>query len=83
MSGSIKESKNSELHLQLRDPHNNLTYEDKGKNIGLEIIQEIFDYIYLSPRLADSVQDPSLSINSFIFSENKKNFAAFQILSAY
>ncbi len=45
MSRRIKESINSELHLQLLDRHNNLKYEDKGKNVGLEIIQELFDYI--------------------------------------
>ncbi len=45
MSRRIKESTDSELQLQLFDRQNNPVYEGKGKNVGLEIIEEIFHYI--------------------------------------
>lgn len=45
MSRPIKESVNSEVHLQLSDNNNNPIFEGNGKNVGLEIIEKIFDYI--------------------------------------
>ena len=45
MSRRIKESIDSEVHLQLFDRYNNLEYEGTGKSVGLEIIEKIFDYI--------------------------------------
>jgi hypothetical protein len=45
MSRKIKESIDSEVQLRLSDKYNNLEYEDTGKNVGLEIIDKIFDYI--------------------------------------
>jgi hypothetical protein len=45
MSGRIKESIDSEVYLQLFDESGTLLYEDTGKNVGLEIIDEIFGYI--------------------------------------
>jgi tocopherol cyclase len=45
MSRRIKESINSEVHLQLFDNSHNMEYEGTGKNVGLEIIEKIFDYI--------------------------------------
>jgi tocopherol cyclase len=45
MSRKIKESIDSEVHLQLFDKYNKLEYEDTGKRVGLEIIEKIFDYI--------------------------------------
>jgi hypothetical protein len=45
MSRRIKESVNSEVHLQLSDKNGNREYEGAGKNVGLEIIEKIFDYI--------------------------------------
>lgn len=45
MSGRIKESIDSEVHLQLYDESGKLLYEDTGKNVGLEIMDEIFRYI--------------------------------------
>ncbi len=45
MSRRIKESIDSEVHLQLFNKYNNLEYEGTGKNVGLEIIEKIFDYI--------------------------------------
>jgi len=45
MSRSIKESIDSEIHLRLSDINNNLEYEGTGKNVGLEIIDKIFDYL--------------------------------------
>jgi len=45
MSRRIKESIDSELHLQFFDRHSNLRYEDTGSNVSLEIIEEIFNYI--------------------------------------
>jgi tocopherol cyclase len=45
MSRRIKESIDSEVHLQLFDKYYNLEYESTGKNVGLEIIEKIFDYI--------------------------------------
>jgi len=44
MSRCIKESIDSEIHLRLSDINNNLEYEGSGKNVGLEIIDKIFDY---------------------------------------
>lgn len=44
MSRSIRESIDSEVHLRLSDINNNLEYEGSGKNVGLEIIDKIFDY---------------------------------------
>jgi len=45
MSRKIRESVDSELHLKLYDKFHNLKYEGEGKNVGLEIIEEIFGYI--------------------------------------
>lgn len=45
MSRRIKESLDSELQLQLFDREDNLVFEGTGKNVGLEIIEEIFNYI--------------------------------------
>jgi hypothetical protein len=45
MSRRIKESVDSEVHLQLCDKHGNQEYEGTGKNVGLEIIEKIFDYV--------------------------------------
>jgi tocopherol cyclase len=45
MSRRIKESIDSEVHLQLLDKYKNLEYEGTGKSVGLEIIEKIFDYI--------------------------------------
>jgi hypothetical protein len=45
MSRRIKESIDSEVHLQLFDLDNNPEYEGTGKSVGLEIIEKIFDYI--------------------------------------
>ena len=45
MSRGIKESIDSEVHLQLSDESGKLLYEDTGRNVGLEIMDEIFRYI--------------------------------------
>jgi len=45
MSRRIKESVDSEVHLQLSDKYNNPEYEGTGKNVGLEIIEKIFEYV--------------------------------------
>jgi tocopherol cyclase len=45
MSRRIKESIDSEVHIQLFNKYNNLEYEGTGKSVGLEIIEKIFDYI--------------------------------------
>lgn len=45
MSRRIKESTDSEVHLQLLDKYDNPEYEGTGKSVGLEIIEKIFDYI--------------------------------------
>jgi len=45
MSRRIKESIDSEVHLQFFDIYNKLKYEGTGKSVGLEIIEKIFDYI--------------------------------------
>ncbi|HBC79508.1 MAG TPA: hypothetical protein DCZ51_12810 [Bacteroidales bacterium] len=45
MSRRIKESIDSEVHLQLLNRNNNLEYEGTGRSVGLEIIEKIFDYI--------------------------------------
>lgn len=45
MSRRIKESIDSEVHLQLFDESAKLLYEDTGRNVGLEIIDGIFKYI--------------------------------------
>jgi hypothetical protein len=45
MTRKIKESIDSEVHLQLSDRNNNLEYEGIGKSVGLEIEEKIFDYI--------------------------------------
>jgi tocopherol cyclase len=45
MSRRIKESIDSEVHVQLFNKNNNLEYEGTGKSVGLEIIEKIFDYI--------------------------------------
>jgi tocopherol cyclase len=47
MSRRIKESIDSEVHLQLFDKHNCQLYEGTGKKAGLEVIEKIFDYIKL------------------------------------
>ena len=45
MSRRIKESIYSTVHLTLQDKDGTLIYEDSGKRAGLEIIEEIFNYI--------------------------------------
>jgi hypothetical protein len=45
MSRRIKESVDSEVHLQLFDKNDNLEYEGAGRSVGLEIIEKIFDYV--------------------------------------
>ncbi len=45
MSRRIKESIDSTVDLHLYDGHGKLIYEDTGKRAGLEIIEEIFNYI--------------------------------------
>lgn len=45
MSRKIKESMDSEVHLELFDKSNNLEYSDTGKCVGLEVIEKIFDYV--------------------------------------
>jgi tocopherol cyclase len=45
MSRRIKESIDSEVHIQLFNKYNILEYEGTGKSVGLEIIEKIFDYI--------------------------------------
>ncbi len=45
ISRRIKESIDSEVHLQLSDESGELLYEDTGKNVGLEIMDGIFRYI--------------------------------------
>jgi tocopherol cyclase len=45
MSRIIKESIDSEVHIQLFGKNENLVYEGTGKNVGLEVIEKIFDYI--------------------------------------
>jgi hypothetical protein len=45
MSRRIKESINSEVLLQLFDKYGNPEYEGTGKNVGLEVVEKIFDYI--------------------------------------
>jgi len=45
MSRTIKESPDSEVHLELFDKADRLIYSGTGKCAGLEIIEKIFDYI--------------------------------------
>lgn len=45
MSRGIKESIDSEVHLQLFNESGKLLYEDSGRNVGLEIMDGIFRYI--------------------------------------
>jgi hypothetical protein len=45
MSRRIKESIDSEVHLQLFNKYKKLEYEGTGKSVGLEIIEKIFDYV--------------------------------------
>ena len=45
MSRRIKESIDSTVDVTLHDNHGNLIYEDSGKRAGLEIIEDIFNYI--------------------------------------
>jgi len=45
MTRGIKESIDSEVHLQLFDESGKLLYEDMGRNVGLEIMDGIFRYI--------------------------------------
>jgi tocopherol cyclase len=45
MSRLIKESIDSEVHIQLLDIQQNLIYEGTGRRVGLEVIEKIFDYI--------------------------------------
>jgi len=45
MSRRIKESIDSTVELTLYDIHGNLIYEDTGKRAGLEVIEEIFNYM--------------------------------------
>jgi hypothetical protein len=45
MSRRIKESIDSTVDISLYDKYGKLIYEDSGKRAGLEIIEEIFNYI--------------------------------------
>jgi len=45
MSRRIRESIDSEVYLSLFDHHNNLIYNDSSKRAGLEVIDEIFEYL--------------------------------------
>jgi len=45
MSRRIKESIDSVIELSLHDIDGKLIYEDRGKRAGLEVIEEIFNYI--------------------------------------
>jgi tocopherol cyclase len=45
MSRRIKESIDSTIELTLHDNHGNLIFEDTGKRAGLEVIEEIFNYM--------------------------------------
>jgi tocopherol cyclase len=45
MSRTIKESPDSEVHLELFDKAERIIYSDTGKCAGFEIIEKIFDYI--------------------------------------
>jgi len=45
MSRRIKESMDSEVHLEFYNKLNHLEYESTGKCAGLEVIEKIFDYI--------------------------------------
>jgi tocopherol cyclase len=45
MSRRIKESIDSTVDLTLHDSAGNLIYEDSGKRAGLEIVEDIFNYI--------------------------------------
>jgi tocopherol cyclase len=45
MSRRIKESVDSTVDLTLQDIHGNIIYEDSGKRAGLEVIEEIYNYI--------------------------------------
>jgi tocopherol cyclase len=45
MSRRIKESIDSTIELSLHDNDGKLIYEDKGKRAGLEVIEEIFNYL--------------------------------------
>lgn len=45
MSRRIKESIDSEVHLQLFDKYDNQEYDGTGNSVGLEIIEKIFDYV--------------------------------------
>ncbi len=45
MSRRIKESADSEVHVQLFDRTGDLSYEGTGHSVGLEVIEKIFDYI--------------------------------------
>jgi tocopherol cyclase len=45
MSRRIKESIDSTVELTLHDNVGNLIYEDSGKRAGLEVIEEIFNYL--------------------------------------
>jgi len=44
MTRRIKESIDSDVHVQLFDNSKNLIYDDTGKRAGLEIIEKIFEY---------------------------------------
>jgi len=45
MSRRIKESIDSDIHIELYDTRGIMIYEDSGKRAGLEIIDEIFKYL--------------------------------------
>jgi tocopherol cyclase len=45
MSRRIKESIDSTVELALHDERGNLVYEDSGRRAGLEVIEEIFNYL--------------------------------------
>ena len=45
MSRRIKESIDSTIDLSLHDNDGKLIYEDSGKRAGLEVVEEIFNYI--------------------------------------
>ena len=45
MSRHIKESIDSDVHIQLFDKSKKMIFEDRGERAGLEIIEKIFDYL--------------------------------------
>ena len=50
MTRRIKESIDSEVHVQIRDRSGQTLFEDYGRRAGLEIIEDIFKYLDLGQR---------------------------------